>query len=330
MSRNTLLFSVLAIVIGAPMLAGCGEEPATTIQLSYERPAQVQIPEKIKKLAVAEFGGKSGTEQRWGGIAADKLSAELEKANRTYNRYELVDRQNLARLLKEQDIQIMNSDQAIKFGKMANAQAMIFGNVTVNAHDERASRQQLDIVSRGMKTVYYTKRFVMVSVNLTMTDVDTAKTIHTFNITKEFDSDKESGSSPLGRMVGFSSDNPPAIDETVGKVVDTVVAEFAKQISPYRESISVKLENGKSDKVVTGNKLAKAGDYGSALETYKMAMTEHPDDDGAIFDSGVMYEAKGDFTNADNSYMKAFQVGSKDKYLEARKRVHVETKPEAK
>ena len=134
MGRNTLLFPVLAIVIGGPLLAGCGEE-TTTIQLSYERPAEKQIPEKIKKIAVAEFSGRTPADQRWGGIAADKLSAELDKLNATYNRYELVDRRNLAQVLKEQDVQIMSADQAIKFGKMANVQAMIFGNVSVSTHD---------------------------------------------------------------------------------------------------------------------------------------------------------------------------------------------------
>jgi curli biogenesis system outer membrane secretion channel CsgG len=324
MGRHAISLSLISAVLGAALLAGCGEE-ITTIQLSYERPAQVQIPQKIKRLGIAEFTGNTGTARSWGGIAADKLAAELANLNRTYNRYELVDRQNLGKVLKEQDLQIMNSDQAIQFGKLANVQAMVFGNVTVHARDERASRQQLDIVSRGMKTVYYTKRSVMVSVNLTMTDVDTAKTVHTFNITKEFDSDKDSGSA-LTKMVGFSSDNPPAIDETVGKVVDTVVQEFTRQISPHRESIKVVLENGKGDKVLTGNKLAKAGDYATALDTYKMAIADHGDDDGAIFDSGVMYEATGDFAGAERSYMKAFQVGSKDKYLEARKRVQVENK----
>jgi tetratricopeptide (TPR) repeat protein len=176
-----------------------------------------------------------------------------------------------------------------------------------------------------MKTKPYTKRYCLVSVNLTMTDIDTAKTIHTFTITKEFDSEKDGEKSAVGQFLGFSSDSPPPVDQTVNGMVDLVVQEFCQQISPHRQALSVKLEGGKTKAVEKGNTLAKAKDYPGALEMYEAGLAEKPDDDGAAFNAGVMYEAQGDFANAEKSYQKAFKLGdNKQKYADAKQRVRQE------
>jgi len=322
MSRVTILVS-LALAAAAPLLAGCFEQEVT-VTLSYDRPAQVVIPDKVKRIAIARFAGANVQDQRWADITADKLSSELGKWSREYHRYELVDRGHLAQVLKEQDLQIMTSDQAVSAGKIAQVQAIIFGDVRVQTRDEPAQRQQYNIVTRRMDTVYYRKRFCLVSVSLTMTDVDNSKQIHKFAIPKQFDSDKEGGNAAIMKMFGMGSDNPPPVDDTVNKLVDEVVKEFTAQVSPTRAQVPVKLEPGASETVATGNKMAKAGDYAGALDVYKTAMQQKPDDDGAVFNAGVMQEALGHFAEADQLYFKAFQMGKKQKYIDARQRVHRE------
>ena len=324
MSRSMCFLSLVAIFVAGPVLGGCSTQSDCSITLGYDRPAQKVIPEKIKRIAVAEFTGVSEADQRWGSIAADKLSDELGKWSGQFHRYELVDRRNLAKIMREQDIKLMTSDQeAVKVGKLANVQAMIYGNIRVNAKDERASRQQFDLLSRTTKTVYYTKRFVLVSVNLTMTDIDRGTVIHPLTLTKEFDSDKASAG--LARAFGFGSDTPPPVDQTVNQVMDEVVQEFAQQISPHRVDIKVTLEKGKSKSVQNGNVLAKTKDYAGALSLYKAGLAEVSNDDGAAFNAGVMCEATGDYAGADQFYLKAFglcdNAKTKEVYAEARQRV---------
>ena len=96
------------------LLSGCGGEDTISVELSYVRQPRFQVPEKVKRIAEAQFAGKSAEDQRWGGIAADKLVSELDKANVEFKRYELVDRRNLAGILKEHDIQIMSATDAAK------------------------------------------------------------------------------------------------------------------------------------------------------------------------------------------------------------------------
>lgn len=325
-----------ACLLAGIVTAGCGEE-TVTIQLSYVQQPRFQIPEKIQKIAVAQFAGKTPEDQQWGVVAADKLVGELDKANAEFKRYELVDRRNLAGILQEHDVQIMNATDAAKVEeklKIANVQAMIYGTVTVNARDERASREVLDIGSLAgrsvsTKTKYYTKRYCYVSVNLTMDDVQTSKTIKTFTLQQAFDSEKDTGSSSLGKFVGFGSDNPPPVAETVDKVLTVCVEQFIKEISPHRVNEKVKLESGESPKVETGNKLAKAGEYADALALYRQAMAEKHGDYGAVFNAAVMCEALGDMKGAYELYSKAFQMNpKKDSCLECRKRVKAEMKEE--
>ncbi len=310
------------LIVAAPMLVGCGEE--APIELSYVRPASFPIPEKIKRIAVAEFKCTS-EDPVWGGIASDKLASELDKVNREFNRYQLVDRRNLAKIMHEQDIKIMNSETAVQAGKLADVQAMVYGTVAVKVSDEQATRSVFDPFSRSMREKTYTKRNCYVSVNITMTDIDTASALRTFTLSKTFDSDKDGKSSALGKMMGFSSDNPPAASETVGQLLDVVVAEFIQQISPHRQAISERLESGKTSAVDKGNKLAKEKEYADALEQYRKAIRERSDDDGACFNAGLMCEALGDFDGATDYYSKAVQLGDKDKYIKARKRVKAES-----
>jgi len=328
MIRIVRLLPLVAMVVAGGLLGGCNTESDSSILLSYDKPAKFPVESRIKRIAVAEFSGASEMDQRWGDIAAGKLSDELGKSSRESHRYELVDRRNLAKIMREQDIKIMNSEQdAVKVGKLANVQAMIYGNIRVNAKDERYMASYFDIFSQTTKTKPKTKRFVLVSVNLSMTDIDNGKVILPYTLTKEFDSEK--ASSGMAAAFGFGSDTPPPVDQTVNKVMDEVVQEFAQQICPYRMEVKVHLESGKTKGVERGNVLAKSKDYPGALEMYKAALAEMPKDDGANFNAGAMCEAQGDFGGAEQYYTRAFGLSGDDKktqqkYADARQRVRAE------
>lgn len=320
-----MAFLSVALATAVPVLTGCGSD--VEIELSYVRPAKVQIPERVKRVAVGQFSGISTEDHRWAEATAEKLWSELDQWNREFKRYQLVDRNNLAKILREQDIKIMNSDTAVQMGKLANVQAMIYGNVRVSARDDHGTKTYFDVFSQTMKTKPYTKRYCQVSVGMTMTDVDTATSFYSKEITRGFDSEKDGGSSGAGAFFGFSSDTPPPIDQTINQLVEQVVAEFCQQISPHREVVRVPLEKGKTKSVAMGNKLAKVKEYGEALEKYKAGMAEAPEDDGAVFNAGAMYEALLDFENAFQCYDKAFKMNpDKNEYVEARRRVRQESK----
>jgi curli biogenesis system outer membrane secretion channel CsgG len=323
-------FSCVAAPLAlAAMLAGCGEAKQA-IEISYDRPAAYQIPESVRKLAIAEFGGKTEADKRWGDIASDKLASELETYNRQFHRYQLVDRKRLRAIMDERDLQLAISDTATagKIGKLANVDAMIYGNVTVVSRDEEGTRQVFDFANRTTRTVPYTKRYCMAAVNFTMDDIVTGKTLTTVTVTREYDSEKQNLSTgeKLTKAFGVGADKLAPVDQVLEDLVDQCVQEFVSKVSPHRIVVREKLMTGKSQSVETGNKLAAAGEYAEALGCYLQAVETKPGDDGAMFDAGLMYEAMGKLDKALEFYDRAFRVKDLEKYVLARRRVRVEAK----
>jgi len=331
MYRSCLFALSVGVLLTA--MAGCGEKDK--VELRYDRPAQYDIPANIRTLGIAEFGGKTTADRKWGDIASDRLAAQLDTYNNKYHRYQLVDRKRLKAVLDEQDLQSAFSDssQAVQAGKIAKVDAMIYGSATVTTRDEQATRTSFNPLSKSPKEVKYTRRYVMTAINFTIDDVATGKTLASVATTREYDSDqqkdKDSGSGGLSgitKMVGIggSSSAEPA-DQVASRLIDECVQEFLAKVSPHEVVVTEPLGKGKTEAVKTGNKLAMAKDYAEALEAYNAAIGAKPDDYDAIFNSGVMYEALGKLGEAEKCYDAAFKLKPTTQYVKARQRVRQES-----
>jgi len=312
------------VVVGVcclAVLAGCEDKP---ISISYDRPAEYGIPASVRRIAVAQFGGKTSEDRKFGEIAADQLASQLDAYNKRYKRYELVDRKRLRAILDERDMQlaILDTASAAKVGKLADVQAMIYGSVSVSSKDQRAWRQSFDLRTQRMKKVRYTKRHALASVSFTMDDIRTGKTLAAVTLTEQYDSDKDpKGKTSITKAMGFSGGDLPPAEQILNRLISECVRKFVRKISPHAVSFSVKMERGASKIVQTGNKLARAGDYAEAMDCYRRALKTNPDDDGAAFNLGLMYEATGKLEQAEKYYSRAFALKDKEKYILARRRV---------
>ncbi len=325
---------LLALTAGALMLGVSGCNPKEKVELRYDRPAKYEISPSVRVLGIAEFGGKTVMDRKWGDIASDRLAAQLDTYNNKYHRYQLVDRKRLKAILDEQDLQAAFSDssKAVQAGKIAKVDAMIYGTVTVTSRDERATRTKFNPLSKSAgKEVSYTKRYVMTAVNFTVDSVTTGKTLASVATMREYDSDDEADKgdssllSSVGKVVGIGSDKTQPVDQVASQQIDQCVQEFLSKISPHEVVVTEMLGRGKSDAVGTGNKLAMAGDYAEALEAYGAGLRDKPEDHEAMFNSGVAYEALGKLAEAEQMYDRAFKQKPKTQYVQARKRVRQES-----
>ncbi len=317
----------VAMLTSLVALIGCEDKP---LSIQYDRPAEYEIPTGVRRIAVAEFGAKTSEDRKFGEIAADELTSALDVYNKRYERFELVDRKRLRAILDERDMQeaISETSSAVQAGKIADVQAIIYGSVSVSTRDERASRMSFDLAKQRPKTVHYTKRYCMASVNFTMDDIRTGKTLAALTLTREYDSDKDAKSKGggVGRALGFSGDNLPPPDQILNRLIAECVEQFVRKISPHTVIVTEKMERGKSRIVQTGNKLARVGDYEEALECYLRAIRSHADDDGALFNAGLICEAMGQLEKAQEYYSRAFALKDKEKYVLARRRVRLQEK----
>lgn len=317
--RTRIGFSLLLIGFVCTLLAGC-KDKGKKITIQYDRQPVYTVPQSVHKVAVVQFGAKSGTEQRWGEIATDCLASVLDEYDKRYHRFRLVDRKHMSAIMEERDFQmsIQDTDQAIAFGKIAKVDAMIYGTVYVD-QEEKIEVHKVSGpygVSIPVKSEY---RRSTAAVTFTMINIQTAKTICSVTITRKYDS--KGMSKEEKEKYKKVEKNLPAITQML---IDECVREFVGKISPHLVVVQLQLEAGKSKLVKNGNNFAAEREYKDAIDVYLSALQEHPDDDGAMFNIGVCYEAMGMLTKAELWYNKALKINPEMEYIRARKRVRVE------
>lgn len=337
--NDKIRLMVLPATLVLVFLAGCGGDGASggknSIEVVYNRPPEVEVPERVKKIAIAPFTGQTQREVRYGDVASDKLAGSLHEYNQKFQRYQLVDRKRVAQVLAEQDMQkaISDSGTAVQAGKIANVDAIIFGDVKIDSQRIPATRRVPDPGSRSyFRTEHYTKLKVTAIISFTMTDVQTTSMLATHTSTCTFDSDKQNKGTGFARIVGMmgGSDEETPVIEAANLLIDQCVQQFVAQISPHEQKMAVKLEKGKTKAVSQGNKLAQSGDFQGAIDMYQEGLEEEPRDDGAKFNIGLMYEAMQDYPNARKYYDEAYRLNSdKESYVKARSRVSVHLKATA-
>lgn len=333
MKKTKWWFAVLCVGLLAGGLAGCGEgggggADKATIAVSYVRPAAVDVPPAIKKVAIAEFSATNQRDERYGEIASDKLASQLDEANREHGRYVLVDRRNLKKIMDERDLQVAISDTgtAVKAGQLAGVDAVIYGSVKARAEHVQATKTEFRMGPRGMPQPVekrYMKLVVTANINFTLDDIHTGGTIVTKSFDESYDSDKDKGNSNFTALFGLEgkADRKSEI-EAANVLIDKCVRKFVNLISPVTVNERYKLAKGKSKLVASGNKMAAAGDYEGATENYKEALASNPADDAACYNLGLMCEAQGKLKEALEYYRKAVRLnGDNVTYIDAQKRV---------
>ena len=310
---------------------GSGKSKGQTIKITYDRPPEIQISEKIKHLAVQEFAGEQDHENaKWAQISSDKLSSALEQENIKQRRFDLVDRQGLKKILDERDLQtaFSNPEQAAKHaGALKTVDAIIYGSVRVDAQERTASRMTIDFANQRPKKEEYTKLYCQAIVNFTMVDVASGTTLATMSTTENYDSDKDEKKGGLSRFLGGGGLKPS--EQCVDMLLDRAVGKFIAKISPHTEAIEEKLAKCKSKAGNSGNRLALEDDYDGALEFYLRALKDEPADHGSMFNAGLMYEIKGDFVKALEFYSNALSEKDDQRYSRARARVRDQAKVQA-
>jgi tetratricopeptide (TPR) repeat protein len=322
--RGTSLALSAAIVCTLLIAGGCGESNKIVV-VTYDFPAKYQVPESVKKVAVAPF--ESAYRDHWGTSASDKLVAELDKANKKFQRYRLFDRTRLSQVMAERDVKlaaVASAEEAQRIGKTADVDALIFGKVAASFRDTQLFRQVYDPALKTTKSVPYTQRTVQVIVTCSMIDVGTTRTIAAESYSESWDSEKEGAPTGLAAfaraMGGGGDDKLPSPDKIMNDLVDRCVQKFTGTISPVERSFSIKLDNGPKQ-CAQGNTLAAAGDYDAAIQCYNQVLAQKPNDAAVLFNLGMMYEAKRDLDKAQDYFRQAIAQKDSQKYAEGLQRV---------
>jgi tetratricopeptide (TPR) repeat protein len=306
--------------------AGCGQK--YKVNLSYDLPAEVEVSQSIRNLAVAEFSGPDREDRRWGQRVADKLVASLTEGNRTQQRYTIVDRRKLGSILDERDLQLAQGDPdaAARIGKVAKADAIIYG--TVNVESNRSTKRRATFDPSTQRPTFREEEVLSVTaaVSFQMVRVSDSQAIIAEDTRAQYRSDQEDdeggmGSKLAGAMGLGGADQSKNPDQIAEDLLDQCVHEFTATISPHRVNVTVALEKGENkDLVERANQLASRGSYTEAIQLYSDALTGHPRDHQTMFNKAVSHEALGQYAQAEALYDQAYKLKSQVKYLDGRQR----------
>ena len=332
MNGRMIWTAMVSLGMLAAVLGGCGEDGGSGggkggITLSYDRAPEYQIPEKIKHLAVQEFAGQGELDQRWASITSDKVMSKLDEANHKFDRYQLVDRNQLKAILAERDLQLAFSspaEAAKHAGKLKAVDAIVYGDVKVGAQEQEATKTTIDFATRSPKTVTYTKLYCTAIVSITMVDLSNGKTLFKYTSPQQvFDSDKDQKKGFMDMIKGSSL---PPTEACLDILVSRCVDDFVAKISPTTVQVTERLAKCSSEQGKTGNDMASEGAYDEALTCYEQAIEADAADHGALFNAGLMCEAKGDLDKAADFYSRAISVKADKKYIHAKMRVRKNVK----
>jgi len=226
---NLLLLLISIIFVGCK---------SPCINLLVTRPAEINLG-NYKQIAVDNFFDNMGSSS---GHALD-LSDEIFNSLGASNRFKVLDRQQIDKLLREKGLvnsQTTDEDKSPKLFKIIGASAYVFGRIQFEKYNEKQFESK-PWQSNSDKRWYYSKSregTYTLRVNIKVIDVETTRSLTSRTISAERLATKSvSLSYP-------SSNVPDEIDQDAlyRECLKDIVNQFMKMVAPYHEWVEACFE----------------------------------------------------------------------------------------
>jgi len=290
-----MMFLSMIVTLSLSLLIGCG---STSMLVPVTRPAEINL-KGYNKIAVGTITGRAGQD-----LADDLLNALVNSG-----RFEVLDRQHLNDLLREQDLTRAGYADSVhggKVGGLVGAAVMVAGRVTIYKYEEKMKRDP-SVDKNGHKHVSNTRYgTATISSNLQLTNIATGRVI----TSKRFDRTAEA------KTYGHDRE-PDRIDPDglLASAREIVASDFMKKIAPYREMVRVSLlKDSDIPEFEEGIGLAERGEWERAAEVFKSVTVTHPGSDKAFYNFGVALEYAYLFPEALEALQKAYRLNADDDY----------------
>ncbi len=319
----------------ATLIAGCGPKAEkATVTVSYVLEPSKSLPAGMKSLAVLDAGTGAGTDEIWSQMAANIIQDTVQQSNRRFNLgLTIVDRKQTAQVMKEKDMALaglVSGAEAAEVAKLHHVQGIICSEVKVREETHTGKRKTIKASSlltaamgrgRGIQTeeVEEVSRDLTVQASFKLVDAATAKDwdTHTSPLMRKRD---QSRPRFIGGESASTADLTPR-DRVIGELVERAVRQFVSRLIPCDVNHPITLESSKNEQCINGVKLLRADDYTGALDAFKGALAEDPEDHRAAFAAGVTSELLKDSDAALGYYRKAVAIKGEPEYADAKNRL---------
>ena len=204
----------------ALVIASCG---TSSIYINVKRPAEINLKE-YRKIAIGDIVDQYGKK---GGHAKD-MADEITSVLFTSGQFEVLDRQNLARIMTEYSLSetgIVDESTAPEIGKVIGTAALVFGRIQTDQYKEDLKEGEPYKDKKGRTHQINTRTgSYRVSANLQIIDIQTARILAVKSLSAE-------------RTARKSADeqDPDNIDRNAlyARCLKDISQKFIRMVAPY-------------------------------------------------------------------------------------------------
>ncbi len=334
--KSAVKLIMYCLIFVSILTAGCEKRSKAFVEVTYTEKPVLGLPEGLQTIAFIPFtqaiedeaGIYSAREKKWGDVIVSSIAEKMQYYARKYDiPLKIVEREAVATIMKEKDLAdagLAEENKALQLGKLSKAQAICFGKVVIDIQtvSGKAKTVRFQRTGSGLvpKTEYKKriKRTITVAATVKLIATATDKSILTFN--KRYSNTIDLKPSAILGSDASAADLSPE-DDVIMTLITRIVDDFVAQLMPHEVHMRIPLAKVKSKAAKSAVKLAKVGDYDEAISLFKDAIEIKPEDHGAIYNLGVMYEVKNQPELALKYYKRAYSIKDKDLYLSAILRV---------
>jgi len=347
-SRSAIVAACLGgVVVFAG--SGCGGKKETfNATICYVLEPTETLPEGLTTIAVLDAGTEmNGSEdderaKKWATIAADMIEQMiLDSAKKFGTGLSVAKRRDTSKVLAERDLQaagLVQGPAAVEAGKLLDVQALITSRLNIRVETKKTKKKSLNI-SRlasvaggrwgapnlgGSEEAEAVARSLTVQCKFSMIDATTGDAYFEYAPRPFRKFDRKTPGVVFGHSAGEADLDP--VDMYIGELVEKGVREFVSMFVPCEVEYTYEVKSSGSKASKAGVAAMRAEDYEAAMEHFKAAVAEDPEDHRSVFCMGVVSELTGDWDAALKYYKRACGMLGVDKdemamYLAAKDRL---------
>lgn len=330
--RSSIVFLVIiAILFSCSM--------PSTISVKVQKPATIHMP-SVKEIAIVDLLG-----QKRSGSQVATLTQSMLMATQ---HFDIMERDKLRRVLEEQNLGmagVVDEATATEVGKLLGVDALIFGEVAtyevepdkkitekvkekrgtgkyhmVEEKDKKGNVKKVrkEIIEEVWVDKSYWVRKGTVAINFRVVSVETGKLLAAHSDSKSYDSGKEQK-----RYLRYTVNQQKSLKpegEILSDLSNAICQKFVQMIAPYYTNEKRIIESGKGN-IKVGMKYAESGLWPEAMEAWKQAAREIPQEPAVFYNLGLGFEIQGELDKAEISYQEAVRLKQKKLYMDAVARI---------
>ncbi len=334
------LLKGMVVCLAAAAVAGCGGKSKTaTVTIRYTSEPTSKLSEQHMHIAVyntdviAAEGSDSFDEKKWREMTADFVQSELQNAADKHGLpIKLVDREHIKATLGEKDMAsagLTDSGDAMASSALQGATAILTSRVTIKVDKQSKTEYKQGTSFRGFnfgggeKTEE--RRTITVTSQFQLKDAGTNEVIFAYSGRPQSLSEGGRNKNPFFGKSKTEVEMTPR-DEVIGTLVEQHLRSFMSKFAPVTFEATMDVESGKTEASTQGvNILVTATtdeEFQSALDKFKVSLSEKPEDDKTLFAAGVCCERLQQPDEALRYYKQARAIEEKEeKYIEAVQRL---------